>query len=676
MTPMKLNHHTRVSILVIVVAALLLELNTIVDFVSTRRSFNEQLTEKAQRDLNESHRIARIKEEVENAVAAALPEIERQADEVDIDTLRQVLRQLSLSQPQIVGVTVGFVPGKAAHGAVGGAAIISQRTEQEATGGEGLFGLYLYENGDDMGGDKTMRLVEQRLDIDYTQRPWYARALQSDGYWSEPYEGRYTFLLMCSYSLPVRNAAGQKVAVLAADVPLRELSQMAAQFYDNQQRAALRNGLLHLFGLLLLGFIVVRAVTHLRRLQAVNAEKERIAGELRVAHDIQQSMIPKTFPGFPERDDVELYATLTPAREVGGDFYDFLIRGDQLFFCIGDVTGKGVPAALLMTVMRSLFRTEAGREAENVGADGSGAATLSQHTGQTTGQATGQTTGQAAAIVARMNALLCEEQSSGYFVTMFVGVLHLTTGALDYCNAGHEQPTLGGDPLDIKHNLPVGALSTWHYEGQTVRLHAGDTLFLYTDRLNEARDRHERPLSRRHVLQLARQSSALSPRQLVELMSSDAQRHVGSAEQSDDITLMAIRWHGGNTLTLRTDGGDLHQLEAFVEAVSSRARLSDHETPRLRLAVEEAVTNVIRHAHATSIRLDSEVRDGVLHITLTDDGQPFDPTQAPDVDTTVPADQRVEGGLGILFMRRMSDALTYRREGERNVLTIKKEISI
>ena len=671
MTPMKLNHHTRMSILVIVVAAVLLELNTIVDYVSTRRSFNEQLTEKAQRDLNESHRIARIKEEVEAAVATALPEIERQADEVDIDTLRQVLRQLSLSQPQIVGVTVGFVPGKVAHGAYDGAAMVSPHTGQRATGGEGLFGLYLYENGDDVGGDKAMRLVEQRLDIDYTQRPWYAHALHSNGYWSEPYEGSYTFLLMCSYSLPVRDAAGQTVAVLAADVPLRELSQMAAQFYDNQQRAALRNGLLHLLGLLLLGFIVVRAVAHLRRLQTVNAEKERIAGELRVAHDIQQSMIPKTFPGFPERDDVELFATLTPAREVGGDFYDFFLRDGRLYFCIGDVTGKGVPAALLMTVMRSLFRTEAGRTAEDGGADCGGAAMVSQHTGQTTGQATGS----AAAIVTRMNAALCEEQSSGYFVTLFVGVLNLTTGALDYCNAGHERPTLGGEPLDIKHNLPVGALSTWHYEGQQARLRAGDTLFLYTDGLSEARDHHERPLSRRRVLELARQSSALSPRQLVGLMASDAHRHTGSAEQSDDITLLAIRWQGGNTLTLRTDGGDLHQLEAFVEAVGSRARLSDHETPRLRVAVEEAVTNVIRHAHATSIRLDSEVRDGVLLVTLTDDGQPFDPTQAPDVDTTVPADKRVEGGLGILFMRRMSDALTYRREGGRNVLTIKKTIT-
>ena len=650
MTPMKLNHHTRVSILVIIVAALLLELNTIVDFVSTRRSFNEQLTEKAQRDLNESHRIARIKEEVENAVAAALPEIERQADEVDIDTLRQVLRQLSLSQPQIVGVTVGFMPGKAAHGAVGGAAIKSQQAGQDATGGEGLFGLYLYENGDDMGGDKSMRLVEQRLDIDYTQRPWYARALQSNGYWSEPYEGSYTFLLMCSYSLPVRNAAGQTVAVLAADVPLRELSQMAAQFYDNQQRAALRNVLLHLLGLLLLGFIVVRAVAHLRRLQAVNTEKERIAGELRLARDIQQSMIPKTFPGFPERDDVELFATLTPAREVGGDFYDFLIHDDRLFFCIGDVTGKGVPAALLMTVMRSMFRTEARQTARETD------------------------TSLAADIVSRMNALLCDEQTSGYFVTLFVGVLHLTTGTLDYCNAGHERPALGGEPLDIRHNLPVGALPAWQYEGQQARLHAGDTLFLYTDGLSEARDGSERPLARCNVLKMARQWSDLPPRQLVERMADAARSHAGSAEQSDDITLLAIRWQGGNTLTLRTDGGDLHQLEAFVEAVGSRARLSDYETPRLRLAVEEAVTNVIRHAHANSIRLDSEVRDGVLLVTLTDDGRPFDPTHAPSVDTAVPADQRVEGGLGILFMRHMSDALVYKREEGRNVLTIKKMI--
>jgi sigma-B regulation protein RsbU (phosphoserine phosphatase) len=452
---------------------------------------------------------------------------------------------------------------------------------------------------------------------------------------------------------------------------------MAAQFYENQQRAVLRNTLLHLLGLLLLGFIVYRAVAYLRRLQTMSAEKERIAGELRVAHDIQQSMIPKTFPGFPERDDLELYARLTPAREVGGDFYDFLIRDERLYFCVGDVTGKGVPAALLMTVMRALFRTEAGRE----DSEGSETATVSQHTGQ------------AAAIVQRLNAAMCEDQSNGYFVTMFVGVLDLTTGELDYCNAGHERPILLkvkgkvqsekfataedslATALDNKRNLPVGALPDWQYEGQQVQLTAGEMLFLYTDGLNEARDTHERPLSRDRVLSLARQHSDEMPRRFVELMEQAAHDHAAGAEQSDDITLMALRWLGSNRLELQTDGSDLALLEGFVEQVAGRAHLSDYETPRLRVAVEEAVTNVISYAHATSIVLTAEVRDAVLRLTVTDDGQPFDPTTAPMADTSIPADQREEGGLGILFIRRMSDALEYRRENGRNVLTIKKNIS-
>ena len=637
---MKLKQQTRLSILVIVLAAVLLEANTALEFFSTRRSFNEQLTEKAQRDLNESHRIGRVKQEVETAVRAALPTIERLAVEADADSLRQAMRQLVISQEHIVGVSLGFVPE-----------YIHRDFGAKQTDGA-RFGLYVYQNGE----GKDMQLKEPKYDIDYTQRPWYERALGSNGYWSEPYEGKYSYVLMCSYSLPVHGAHGQTVAVLSADVPLRELSQMAAQFYENQQRAVLRNTLLHLLGLLLLGFIVYRAVAYLRRLQTMSAEKERIAGELRVAHDIQQSMIPKTFPGFPKRDDVELYACLTPARQVGGDFYDFLIRDERLYFCVGDVTGKGVPAALLMTVMRSLFRTNASRESEAV------------------------------SIVQQLNTAMCEEQTDGYFATMFVGVLDLTTGQLDYCNAGHERPIILSEKLidksekmatalDSKRNLPVGALPGWQFEGQQVQLTAGEMLFLYTDGLNEARDAHDRPLSRDRVLSLARQHSDETPRHLVELMEAAAHNHAAGIEQSDDITLMALRWLGSNRLELRTDGSDLALLEGFVEQVARRAHLSDYETPRLRVAVEEAVTNVISYARATSIVLTSEVRDAVLRLTVTDDGQPFDPTTAPMADTSIPADQREEGGLGILFIRRMSDALEYRRENGRNILTIKKNIS-
>jgi sigma-B regulation protein RsbU (phosphoserine phosphatase) len=212
----------------------------------------------------------------------------------------------------------------------------------------------------------------------------------------------------------------------------------------------------------------------------------------------------------------------------------------------------------------------------------------------------------------------------------------------------------------------------WHFEGQQVQLTAGEMLFLYTDGLNEARDTHERPLSRDRVMSLARQHSGEMPRRFVELMEQAAHDHAAGAEQSDDITLMALRWLGSNRLELQTDGSDLALLEGFVEQVAGRAHLSDYETPRLRVAVEETVTNVISYAHATSIVLTSEVRDAVLRLSVTDDGQPFDPTTAPMADTSIPADQREEGGLGILFIRRMSDALEYRRENGRNVLTIKK----
>ena len=199
-------------------------------------------------------------------------------------------------------------------------------------------------------------------------------------------------------------------------------------------------------------------------------------------------------------------------------------------------------------------------------------------------------------------------------------------------------------------------------------------LFLYTDGLNEARDAHDRPLSRDRVLSLARQHSDETPRHLVELMEAAAHNHAAGIEQSDDITLMALRWLGSNCLELQTDGSDLALLEGFVEQVGRRARLAEQEVPRLRVAVEEAVTNVIGYAHATSIVLTSEVRDAVLRLTVTDDGQPFDPTTAPMADTSIPADQREEGGLGILFIRRMSDALEYRREDGRNVLSILKRI--
>lgn len=658
---MKINKQTKLSIVVIVIAAVLLELTTAVQYFTTRQGISQQLTEKAQRDLNQSPRIAKVKEEVEKAVDSAVPGLKQQLMEIDIDTLKMQLRHLTMTQQQIVGISLAFVPG-----------YVPKHIEAKAENSsqhDGQLGIYLYEEEDEIeanANDTTgMLLHESYMDFDYTKRDWYSSVINGNGItasgmkgsWSEPYEGNINFILMCSYSRCLHDSLGRPVAVLAADVPLRELSAMAEQLMENQHRSLIGVIALHVLGLLVLGFIIYRSVRSMRRLEAATLEKERIAGELAVARDIQQSMIPKTFPGYPDRDDVELYASLTPAREVGGDFYDFIISGGTLYFCIGDVSGKGVPAALLMSVTRSLFRTEAGRIAESHAAESP-----------------------AASIVQGMNRAIYDEQSSGYFATMFVGVLNLTNGQLDYCNAGHEAPVVIGRqtyPLPVLPNLPVGALPDWEYEPQQAQLQPGDLLFLYTDGLTEAANEQGQFFTRQHVHELAQQCCGCTTRELVERMEAAAHQHAGKAEQSDDITLMALQWKN-QSIELKADLAELPRMKDFVLSAAEQAGLSSREAKRLRLAAEEAVTNVIQYAYedadSPTLSIHAATTDNLLLLTVTDQGRPFDPTVAPMADTSIPADERPEGGLGILLMHQMSDGLEYRRENGCNILTIKKNI--
>ena len=395
----------------------------------------------------------------------------------------------------------------------------------------------------------------------------------------------------------------------------------------------------------------------------VTAQKAAFERELKIANGIQMSMLPKVFPPFPDRHDIDIYAKLKPAREVGGDLYDYLLRDEKLFFCVGDVSGKGVPAALIMAVMRSMFRNEA-RNANS-----------------------------AASIVTVLNRVISTEQSEGFFVTMFVGILDLRTGHLNYCNAGHEAPfltsrrSLDTVPLSpLVPNLPVGVLSDWVYEEHDTDLHSGDRLFLYTDGLNEAMSPTQEMFGRRHALELVRQHAEEPPVQLVELMAEEVRRHADTAELNDDITLLALRWtpeesadkdvsqDGGTPLVMKADMSDISKMTAFVQGVCGRAGLDNKESAFLRLAVEEAVANVINYAEATTVTLQNELADGQLRIEIADDGKPFDPTAYACADISVPADQRPPGGLGIVFLRRMTDHVAYERRDNRNVLTLTKEV--
>ena len=254
---------------------------------------------------------------------------------------------------------------------------------------------------------------------------------------------------------------------------------------------------------------------YIDELRSTTAAKASMESELKIAHDIQMSMLPKTYPAFPDRHDIDIFGQVTPAKAVGGDLYDFFIRDEKLFFCIGDVSGKGVPASLVMAVTRSLFRNIAAYTPEP------------DH------------------IVVALNEALSSNNDTGMFVTLFIGVLDLSTGHLSYTNAGHNVPLLSVDGevsnLSCNPNIPVGVVTEWKFTVQHVQLKKGATLFLYTDGLNEAEDINHRQFGMDRVHQVAK-VTINQPQSLIDAMTTSVQLFVGNAEQSDDMTMLAVQY--------------------------------------------------------------------------------------------------------------------------------------
>ena len=257
---------------------------------------------------------------------------------------------------------------------------------------------------------------------------------------------------------------------------------------------------------------------YIDELKDTTASKAAIEKELKVAHDIQMSMLPKTFPPYPERDDVDIYGMLTPAKDVGGDLFDFYIRDEKLFFCIGDVSGKGVPASLVMAMTRSLFRN------------------ISLHVSEPN------------VIVRGLNAAVADGNETNMFVTLFLGVLDLHTGVLQYCNAGHNSPLLIGGAvrtLECDSNLPIGAMDDWAFTLQEIQLESQAMIFLYTDGLNEAEDSLHAQFGEDRILRVAEAQVAegsVEPSVIVSQMQEAVHRFVDDAEQSDDLTMLAIKY--------------------------------------------------------------------------------------------------------------------------------------
>jgi sigma-B regulation protein RsbU (phosphoserine phosphatase) len=387
----------------------------------------------------------------------------------------------------------------------------------------------------------------------------------------------------------------------------------------------------------------------------IRAHNERMETELTVGRDLQLSMVPRAFPAFPGHDEVSVYATLRPARELGGDFYDFYFVDDShLFFCVGDVSDKGVPAALFMAVTKTLIKTRSAEEAST------------------------------AKLASYLNAELAHDNDKCMFVTLFLGRLNVGTGELVYTNAGHEPPCLrhASGALEVlaeRHGPLVGAAPGLVYRESRRWLAPGDLLVVYTDGVSEAQDPDGRLFSEERLAEIVRADGAQPSDAVVDRILAAVDTFENGAERADDITVLALRFLPALVETiLRGESSEMERLGKLLDRFEQRSRLPAATMAELRIVCDEIVSNVIAHASPEGRRSDIDVRlelaGSRLVVTVSDDGESFNPLAVAPPDTTLPLEHRQPGGLGIHLVRSLTDEAVYRRQDGRNVIMLVKVV--
>ena len=419
-----------------------------------------------------------------------------------------------------------------------------------------------------------------------------------------------------------------------------------------------RDLLLTMAGLLVLAFIVQRSAKNISKLQQATIEREHIDSELNIARKIQMDMLPKG-EKTALRDDCDVVGLLDPARMVGGDLYDHFIRDEKLYFCIGDVSGKGVPAALVMAVAHTLFRSISAHESNP------------------------------ARIMQALNETSCQRNEQNMFVTMFIGVLDLPTGRLRYCNAGHDKPFVIGEEtkqLPAKPHLPLGVMDNMIYTTQETVLLSGESLFLYTDGLTEAMNESHEQFGLKRVEKGLQDCIGNKPnvaKKIIRTMTNRVNAFVDGAEQSDDLTMLAIHYTPQEkpivfceTLNLNNKVSEITKLNAFVKSATTALNMETGLANQIKLAVEEAVTNIIDYAYQNgtegNISVTIEADESRIRFIITDSGAEFDPTSVSKADTTLSVEERPIGGLGVFLVRNLMDSINYERVDGKNVLRMEK----
>ncbi len=405
-----------------------------------------------------------------------------------------------------------------------------------------------------------------------------------------------------------------------------------------------------------------RLAGYISNITSITAEKERIGAELDIAAKIQISELPSDFPAFPDKSEFDIYALMTPAKEVGGDFYDyFLVDDDHLAVVIADVSGKGIPAAMFMMIAKTHIKTNA-----SIGMS-------------------------PADILASANNALCENNDAEMFVTAFVGILEISTGKFTYSNAGHNPPLIrrGNDSyewLKLRPGFVLGGMEDIRYRQDELYLGKGDMLFLYTDGVTEAADKEQELFGNDRLEKALNELIHASPKELVEEMLSRLTDFSKDTEQADDITMTALQYFSPKNceqyeIRLPADKAQLQVLLEQVTSLLEEHGCSPKAQYQIEVCIEEIFVNIASYAYGGQpgpARVVCEFRkneDGSEQAVFTfcDDGIPYNPLNREAPDITLGADEREIGGLGILMTLKMMDKTEYEYKGE-NIFRMYKNL--
>lgn len=387
-------------------------------------------------------------------------------------------------------------------------------------------------------------------------------------------------------------------------------------------------------------------------------DKERMGTELSLATEIQARMLPTDFPAFPDHTEFDLFASMSPAKEVGGDFYDFfLLDNTHLVISAADVSGKGVPAALYMVVTKTLIRNyiQMGMAPEKA--------------------------------FSVVNHILCENNHTEMFVTAWLGVIDLVTGELTFVNAGHNPPYIrhkGGDfePIRSLPGFVLGGMDGLIYKHKVIPLVPGDKIFLYTDGVTEATNPDQELYGTERLRAYLDSHATDKAEEIVEGLRSDIDMFVGIADQFDDITMLLFDFKHNlpkdakDVVRFPATDEALPDAQAFVEEYMEKAGFGMKETMQVQVAFEEIFVNIAHYAYPNMdgmMSLSVAADDEGIRIQFIDSGVPFNPLEKEDPDVTASAEDRKIGGLGIYMVKSTMDDVQYEYKDNRNILTIYKK---